>query len=585
MPAASMPSLASLDLYTIYQPDDGTYLLYGQRLDAQGNAIGAPILVSDPGYTDNDGNVGQVTILKDGGFVVSYDSRDPFSPFDVVTTVVRHYDSNGATGGQLGILGPYTFYDNVIQQRQLLDNGGFAILATDIRSDIAPDVSISDSTLIIGTPHGGIVQTEVAYFETDGGTPLPSLLQSQPVLSVGPDDSVIVRFDRAYSPPNPDFPTDDPTGTQHFEFVYDAEGRLESQRFADFDGTVTTTRYDASGHDLETLVRHPDGSISDDLYGITGQAYVHQVSSYDASGHLVSMQRYAANGTLILDQSADRTESYAPDGSHILYRSDGAQSIIDSYDAAGTLISEDVRNSVTGSHVRDLYQPGHGYVFEEQSFFADGSRTIDDYDGAGNEKTVTYDATGFVTGQVRRAASGAVFTETHDHQGGFTVDQSDAFGRPIVSIVGDTQGKTVITTQWDGLNDTPPRRMIEHWSGDMVTDREFITPESDRVTIYAAGVTKAINPDTLVVGSPLGAGTFVFGETLGKVTIAGFLAGDAPNHDVLDLRAAGITSPEALQGHIAAAGGDTLITLSPHDTILLRGISEAALTSADFFFH
>ncbi|MGU3360263.1 hypothetical protein ACLBWX_08015, partial [Methylobacterium sp. M6A4_1b] len=98
-------------------------------------------------------------------------------------------------------------------------------------------------------------------------------------------------------------------------------------------------------------------------------------------------------------------------------------------------------------------------------------------------------------------------------------------------------------------------------------------------TAYQTDQTLVSTPGASDTLKSAGGDTFVFASGFGQDTVTGFHAGSGSGHDILRLDRAQVSSFAALQDHMTDAGADTLLTLSAHDTILLKGVEKALLTA------
>jgi serralysin len=87
--------------------------------------------------------------------------------------------------------------------------------------------------------------------------------------------------------------------------------------------------------------------------------------------------------------------------------------------------------------------------------------------------------------------------------------------------------------------------------------------------------------DDVLVDSGAGGDVFSFSQSGGKDVLYGFKT-SGTNHDIIRLSNYGITSVAQLLSGATQVGADTLLSLSPTDSLLLRNTNVASLTASDF---
>ena len=103
--------------------DGSGWGIYGQRYDATGNTVGGEFQIST--YTDNDQRHPSITSLADGGFVVTWSSKDQDgSGWGIYG---QRYDVNGnPVGGEFRV-NTYTDNDQLKPSVTSLNDGGFVV--------------------------------------------------------------------------------------------------------------------------------------------------------------------------------------------------------------------------------------------------------------------------------------------------------------------------------------------------------------------------------------------------------------------------------------------------------------------------
>jgi hypothetical protein len=218
-------------------------------------------------------------------------------------------------------------------------------------------------------------------------------------------------------------------------------------------------------------ITNADGSSDNWSYNVTGQSYTTQHQHLDAAGHIDSITRTHADGTL------DYTQVVNDDGSKLT----------DIYNSSGSKTQE-VTSNVDGS--RDVFL----FNFNGQS----GATQHEHYDTA---NTLQY----------------------------FDVAQANG---------------------------------------------------THNVTVAAAGVIVQGGIGNDLFSTAPGSATVVYDH--GQDQIANFHAGDATNHDTIEISKLLAADYSHLQ--ITQSGTNAIVTLSASDSILLKNISVASLTSHDFIF-
>ncbi|MGU3361946.1 hypothetical protein ACLBWX_16585 [Methylobacterium sp. M6A4_1b] len=313
-------------------------------------------------------------------------------------------------------------------------------------------------------------------------------------------------------------------------------GYAETQTFTDGGLTREAVTYAPGGTEIsstkvfntsgvltsETRI-HADKSADLFLSAITGKTYTAESYSYNAAGVLTE---------------ATRTHSDGSYDYHYVLASDGTKTN-DQYDAGGTLTS----HVVLGPDGYSLAQAfTNGVLTSGVVKFAPG--------GAEMSNTKAFNP------------AGVLISETQIH-----ADKSkDVY-------LSNLMGKTYVA---------------EHDSYDSNGKLEFVDQTnangSHTQTAYQADQTLMLTAGVVDSFKNFGSNTFVFATGFGNDSITRFHAGSASGHDTLLLDIADVSSFAGVQSHLTSAGADTLLALSATDTILLKNVQLAALTSENFYF-
>ncbi|MGU3362909.1 hypothetical protein ACLBWX_21520, partial [Methylobacterium sp. M6A4_1b] len=108
---------------------------------------------------------------------------------------------------------------------------------------------------------------------------------------------------------------------------------------------------------------------------------------------------------------------------------------------------------------------------------------------------------------------------------------------------------------------------------------------SHAVTIYGSNIAFKVDGTAESISLKGLSDTLVFDKAFGSSAVTGFDAGSGAGHDVIDLNATLAPDFAQLKGLMQATGPDTLITFSPADHILLKGVVAESLTASNFAFH
>ncbi|MBR0868774.1 RHS repeat protein [Bradyrhizobium tropiciagri] len=417
---------------------------------------------------------------------------------------------------------------------------------------------------------------------------------------------------------------------------YDTSGHLTSEVVQMSNGYNSTTTYN-NGVKTAAYIHNADGSQDNYSYDIVGQSYASQHQHLDASGKLTEMDRHHADGTL------DYTQIVNPDGSSVVtnynsagvkttetdYHADGSRDVYlsnitgqtyanehDSYDTSGFLTSI-VRTHADDSLAFKLVQT------------ADGHKTTDWYDNSGVitsevvQKADGYNSTTSYTNGVATAAfihnadgsqdnyryhiTGQTYTTQHQHldaAGNLTeIDRTHADGTLDYQQVVHSDGSKLtdyydsvgtktqeVANNADGTRDVflfnfnGQHGLTQHENYSASNQLQFFddynTSGVHNVTAVASGVTLQGGNGNDVFSATPASTTVAFDH--GHDQIFNFQAGDAATHDIIEISKALVTDYSHLQ--VTQSGTDALVTMSADDSILLKNVNVASLTSHDFLF-
>jgi hypothetical protein len=192
-----------------------------------------------------------------------------------------------------------------------------------------------------------------------------------------------------------------------------ANGVAEYVQTFNSDGSNSIDTYSTAGVLMAETDNHAGGSKDVYTYDITGQPYTTQHNSYDSTGFLTSTVQTHANGSLAFDftetTAGTKTTAY--------------------YDANGVITTEVVQQA-NGYYSTALYSGG----VETQAYILNADQTRDNwsYDVTGQSYTTLHqhlDATGRLASVTGLYASGVTdYTETFNADGSTTVDDYNTAG-------------------------------------------------------------------------------------------------------------------------------------------------------------
>jgi hypothetical protein len=344
-----------------------------------------------------------------------------------------------------------------------------------------------------------------------------------------------------------------------------ADGTLDYSQIVNADGSSVVSNYNASGVKMTETDYHANGSKDVFLYNVVGQNYTTEHDSYDTTGFLTNITRTHADDSLAftLAQTSDGTKTS------------------DWYDANGIITSEVVQKA-DGYSSTTVYTGG----VKTAAYITNADHTSDNwsYNITGQSYTTQHqhlDASGNIVAITRTHADGTLdYTQVVNNDGSKLTDIYDSAGHKTQEVANNADStKDVFLFNFNGQQGTTQH---EHYNAANAL-QYFDDTKADgthNVTAVAAGVTVHGGNGNDVFSTAPGATTVVYDH--GQDQIVNFHAGDATNHDIVEISkqlAAGF-------GHlqIAQSGNDAIVTLSANDSILLKNISVASLTSHDFMF-
>jgi hypothetical protein len=221
---------------------------------------------------------------------------------------------------------------------------------------------------------------------------------------------------------------------------------------------------------------------------------------------------------------------------HTVYDTSGHITSIDEYTASNTLYAHFVSNS-DGTTLDTVYNSTGGV-----------SETVAT-ETNGDVDTTLYNSTGAETSEAIKHADGS----SDNYSYGLTGTAYSYYDN-----VENAAGQTTMIAEYNG-------------DGSLYVTRSIAANGSSVTNDYVKGaVVNAYANDT-----------FVFHGGNGQTTINNFIAGDATNHDTIQIDHTIVASYSQL--NIQASGADTLVSFG-QDTIVLKGIDPTHLTQSDFLF-
>lgn len=344
-----------------------------------------------------------------------------------------------------------------------------------------------------------------------------------------------------------------------------ADGTLDYSQIVNADGSSVVSNYNASGVKMTETDYHANGSKDVFLYNVVGQNYTTEHDSYDTSGFLTDITRTHADNSLAftLAQTSDGTKTS------------------DWYDTNGIITSEVVQKS-DGYSSTTVYTGG----VKTAAYITNADHTSDNwsYNVAGQSYTTQHqhlDASGNIVSITRTHADGTLdYTQVVNNDGSKLTDIYDSAGNKTQEVANNADStKDVFLFNFNGQQGTTQH---EHYNAANAL-QYFDDTKADgthNVTAVAAGVTVQGGSGNDQFSTAPGSTTVIYDH--GQDQIVNFHAGDAANHDIVEIS----KQLAADYGHlqIAQSGNDTMVTLSANDSVLLKNINAASLTSHDFMF-
>ncbi|MET3910366.1 hypothetical protein ABID59_004724 [Bradyrhizobium sp. S3.3.6] len=423
-----------------------------------------------------------------------------------------------------------------------------------------------------------------------------------------------------------------------------ADGTLQYSKVVNSDGSVTTDQYDSAGHKTTEVLNSADGSTLTSTYDTAGN--VTQTVAKD-SGNATTTNYSSGVKTSVYITNADGSkESDLYTAGHLtstlIQKTDGSSSTTVYSNDIKTATYE---THADGTHTNTAYNvTGKAYTTEIQQSKADGTITsITDLhaDGTlqytkvvnsdGSITTDLYDSTGHKATEVQNYTDGSTLSSTYDTTGSVTQTVAKASGNTTTTNFSSGVKTSVYITNADGSKDTQT-----YSSGKIASDYVQNTDGSNATTVYTDGVKAKMyvnnadgshdnfyfnatntehdsyntagnlayvdilnsdgthNSSAKVAGITLagsagndtfaaaGVGSTTISFSGGNDTVNGFHAGSATGHDTVAIAKLMATDYSHLQ--LSQSGADTVIHVTANDTILLKSVVAANVTSNDFLF-
>ena len=555
MPTLTAPPTASVQAYNAISDTTGNSVVFAQRYAADGSPIGDPVQITADSV--NATVAAAPLLLTNDGFVVPYNFRNENEPFGYLATTEILPD---VTSLGVNTLVPNDYPATADFDAIALDNGAYAYVLTvgqdqqgvEVESKTLAYVNAGGVTTLLQAP---LDQTEFSgapYYRVQGPTSLAR----------GEAGTFTVAGADIYSP-------DSGGGQYRYRYVYSDTGKL-----------ITSSVIDTNDGFRESYVQ------------VSGKPYTAQ-DTKTIDGVAQSLYRYFADGSPLLISSLNRdgtttTINYsAPGGAHTTVTSDASSRIVtaDGYDATGVVLSSDTRNP-DGTRIVQL--PG-----KTVSYAADGSRQEFSFYLPGRSyatQTSYFNASGNLTRTDRNYADGSLaFRETVAGNGAITVQNYDTSHRLTTTLgIAVNGAEEAIVRQYVGASTTASTILdaVRDANGTLLTSKVTNADGSHEQTAFVSGqtLTSTTNAPDAFAGAPGGGDTFVFMPAFGQDLATNFHAGSGLGHDTLQFASSVVPDYLHLQGLMSRHGNDTIITVDPLDTIVLKNVAPSSLTSADFSF-
>ncbi|MCP3380874.1 RHS repeat protein [Bradyrhizobium sp. CCGUVB4N] len=423
-----------------------------------------------------------------------------------------------------------------------------------------------------------------------------------------------------------------------------ADGSLQYSKVVNADGSTTTDQYDSTGHKTTEVVNYADGSTLTSIYNTAGVV----TQTVAKAGGNTTTTNYSGDvkaSVYIVNADGSKESDLYTSGhltSTLVQKTDGS-SLTTVY--TNDVKTATYETHADGTHTNTAYNvTGKAYTTEIQQTKADGTITsITDLhaDGTlqyskvvnsdGSITTDLYDSTGHKTTEVQNYTDGSTLSSTYDTTGSVTQTVAKANGNTTTTNFSAGVKTSVYITNADGSKDTQT-----YSSGKIASDYVQNTDGSNATTVYTDGVKAKMyvnnadgshdnfyfnatntehdsyntagnlayvdilnsdgthNSSAKVAGITLtggtgndtfavaGAGSTTISFSGGSDTVNGFHAGSATGHDTVAIAKLMATDYSQLQ--LSQSGADTLIHVTANDTILLKNVVAANVTSSDFMF-
>ncbi|MDH2343430.1 RHS repeat protein [Bradyrhizobium sp. SSUT77] len=423
-----------------------------------------------------------------------------------------------------------------------------------------------------------------------------------------------------------------------------ADGTLQYSKVVNADGSITTDQYDSTGHKTTEVINYADSSTLTSTYNAAGEV-TQTVAKANGNSTTTNFSSGVKTSVYITDTDGSKESDLYTSGhltSTLIQDTDGSSSTTVYSNDIKTATYD---THADGTHTNTFFNvTGKAYTTEIQQSKADGTITsITDLhaDGTlqytklvnsdGSITTDLYDSTGHKTTEVQNYTDGSTLSSTYDTTGSVTQTVAKASGNTTTTNFSSGVKTSVYIANADGSKDTQT-----YSSGKIASDYVQNTDGSNATTVYTdgvkakmyinnadgshdnfyfnasstehdsyntagnlayvdilnsdgthnssakiAGITLADSAgnDTFAVAG-VGSTTVSFGG--GNDLVNGFHAGSATGHDTVAIAKLMATDYSGLQ--FSQSGADTLVHVTANDSILLKNVVAANLTSNDFLF-
>ena len=363
--------------------------------------------------------------------------------------------------------------------------------------------------------------------------------------------------------------------------VYGSNGIIQQTKVVHTNGDKDYTSYNAAGLKTSTFFGHADGSSETDVFAGNGALTQKILLAKDGTQ---TIDTYGSNGVIQGGKvvHTDGSKDYinfdaAGNKTSVYYGHLDGSSETDVFAVNGTM-TQRIITAKDGTQSTDSYS-GNGTIQLSKAVHTDGSKDYTNYDAAGH-KTSTYYS------HVDGSSQTDVFAS------------SGAMTQQILVAKNGTQ-----TTDTYALNGSlEEMKMINADGSRVYMDYNVGGYSSIMTSVSAAGAPTAmqqVKPDGTAAGKAFAAGvslvsqagsdtftsyhndTFVFHQGFGNDTINGF-NGAGGLRDVVQLDKSLVADFSHV--NMTQSGANTLITVSPHDSITLKGVNVSTLSAGNFNF-